>query len=133
MLGAVHASIGAGVGSFCKSKSAAFAAGVFSHLVADALPHKDYAPEVEAPLMLGVLAGIAAWKGLDSPEMFGALGGVAPDLEHALALVGAIDPDSKVFPTHITDGKWHGPKNDERWSQLLIAVAALLAVALNDE
>lgn len=132
MTGAVHASIGAGIGSFFKSKTAAFAAGMISHLVADALPHKDYPPAVEAPLLLGAIGGIAAWKGLDSPEFWGALGAVAPDLEHALLVAGVIDAEHEVFPTHIGEGKWHGAKSDERWSQLCLVVAALGMVALND-
>jgi hypothetical protein len=129
--GAVHASIGAGVGSFFKSKAAAFAAGMLSHLVADALPHKDLPPAVEVPLLLGALGGVAAWKGLDSPEFWGALGAVAPDFEHALLVAGIIGIEHEVFPTHIGDGKWHGAENDERWSQLILAVAALGTVALN--
>ncbi len=133
MTGAVHASIGAGVGSFCKNKSTAFVSGVISHLVADMLPHKDLSPAIEVPLLLGALAGIAAWKGLDSPEFWGAVGGVIPDSEHALLLAGLIDETQEIFPTHIDNGKWHGPENGERISQILIAAAALAAVVLNEE
>lgn len=133
MTGAVHACVGAGIGSFFKSKTAAFAAGVLSHLVMDALPHKDYSPAVEAPLLLGTMGGIAAWKGLDSPEFWGTLGGVAPDFEHALLVGGIIGPEHEVFPSHIDDGKWHGAENGERWSQLFLVVAALAAVALNTD
>lgn len=133
MLGAVHASIGAGVGSFCKSKSAAFVSGVLSHLFADALPHKDFSPTVEVPLMIGMLAGIAAWKGLDSPEFYGAIGGIAPDIEHGLLFAGIIDKEKEIFPTHIQDGKWHGVESNERFSQVLLVIAALVAVALNTE
>ena len=132
MIGAVHACVGAGVGSFFKSKTAAFAAGVLSHLAMDALPHKDFSPAVEAPLVLGAIAGIATWKGLDSPELWGALGGVAPDFEHALLVAGIIGPQHEVFPTHIVDGNWHGTEHGERWSQLFLVVAAVAAVALNE-
>lgn len=129
----VHACIGAGVGSFCENKGTAFVSGVVSHLIADMLPHKDLSPAVEVPLLLGALAGIAAWKGLDSPEFWGALGGVAPDSEHGLMIAGLIRADQEIFPTHITDGKYHGRESNERLSQLLIAVAALAAAALNEE
>lgn len=107
--------------------------GVVSHLVADALPHKDLSVAAEVPLLLGTMAGIAAWKGLDSPEFWGAMGAVAPDFEHALLIAGVIGKEQEIFPTHIDDGKWHGAESNERWSQALIAIAALVAVALNSE
>jgi len=131
MTGAVHACIGAALGSLTNDESAAFAAGVISHVIADACPHNDCSPAVEAPLVLGALAGIACWKGLDSPEFWGALGGVAPDLEHAFAYVGMMDPDKKAFPTHVDNGKWHGEKGEERWSQLILSAVSLALVALN--
>lgn len=132
MLGAVHACIGAGVGSFTGKKSAAFAGGVISHAIADALPHKDLTPELEAPLLLAALAGIVYWKGFDSPEFWGALGGVIPDLEHALAFAGVTSPEQKVFPTHIDHGKFHGDETgDERWSQLILSAVSLALVVLN--
>jgi len=133
MIGAVHACIGAGVGSFFRNKSAAFVSGVVSHLVADALPHKDLAPEIEVPLMAGMMAGIAAWKGLDSPEFWGAMGGISPDVEHGLLVAGIINKEQKVFPSHIRDGKWHGEESNERLSQLLLSIAGLVVVALNTE
>lgn len=131
MLGAVHACIGAGVGSFTDKKSAAFAAGMVSHAIADSLPHRDLSPELEAPLLLGTLAGIAYWKGLDSPEFWGAVGGVAPDFEHALEFAGLIGTEQKAFPTHIDDGKWHGDKSTERWSQLILSAVSLALVVMN--
>lgn len=130
MIGAVHASIGAGVGSFFKSKSSAFAAGIVSHIIADAIPHKDFDPKIEVPLMFGALAAIAKWRGVDSPEFLGAIGGIIPDSEHALVISGVIEPEQRMFPTHINDGKFHGKETGERWSQLLIAAASLLTVAL---
>lgn len=133
MLGAVHACIGAGVGSFTDKKSAAFAAGVVSHAIADALPHRDLTPEQEAPLLIAALVGIGCWKGFDSPEFWGAMGAVAPDFEHALGYVGLIGDEQKVFPTHIDNGKWHGDQGGtERWSQLILSAISLACVVLND-
>lgn len=133
MLGAVHACVGAGVGSFTENKAVAFAAGLFSHLVTDALPHRDLEdPVFEVPLVLGALAGIAYWKGPDSPEFWGALGGVAPDFEHALVVAGLMEKEREIFPTHVAGGKWHGDESGtERWSQLLLSIAALVAVAVD--
>lgn len=130
MLGAVHAAIGAAVGSLFRSKRAAFAAGVVSHVVADALPHKDLDPRLEVPLMAGAMLGIAKWRGADSPEFWGAAGGIAPDAEHGLMIARLIRPEQEIFPTHIDGGKYHGPESSERLSQLLIAGAALALVAL---
>ena len=132
MIGAVHAYIGAAAGLLFRRKSAAFAAGVTSHLIADALPHDDLDPKLEIPLLAATLAGVAKWRGIDSPEFWGALGGVVPDAEHALSLAGLAKQEQKLFPTHVDDGKYHGPPSGERWSQLLIAGASLLAVALSD-
>lgn len=133
MLGSVHACIGAGAGSFTDKKSVAFAAGVLSHAIADSLPHRDVDPAIDVPLILGVLGGIACWKGLDSPEFWGAVGGVSPDLEHALVMAGLMSPEREIFPTHIDGGKWHGDESGtERWSQLILSVVSIVLIALND-
>lgn len=129
MLGVVHACLGAGIGSLLRSRSAAFAAGVVSHIVTDALPHRDCSPWVDVPLTAGALGLVAAWKGADSPELWGALGGVAPDAEHALVVTGMIEPEQEVFPTHVRSGSLHGRQNDERTSQLAVAAASLLLLA----
>lgn len=134
MLGAVHACIGAGVGSFSDKKSAAFAAGVVSHAVADALPHRDLEPNLEVPLLLGALAGIACWKGVDSPAFWGVVGGVLPDFEHALVAAGLMGPECKIFPTHLDNGKWHGDESGtERWSQVILSIVSLALVELNTQ
>lgn len=129
MTGAVHASIGAAVGSLCKGRASAFLAGVVSHLVADMIPHKDFPPSIEVPLMAAAVTGIAAWRGTDSTEFWGTLGAIAPDSEHGLFVAGAIASEQRVFPTHISDGKYHGRESNERWSQFLITVAAVAVVA----
>ena len=131
MTGAVHASIGAGIGRLFKNKGAAFLAGVASHLLTDALPHKDFSPKLEVPLMAGALLAIGKWKGVGSPEFWGAMGALAPDLEHGLLVTGLIEQQQEVFPSHIDDGKLHGRETDERLSQFLLAGASLLALALS--
>jgi len=130
LIGAVHACIGACVGSFFKNKGSALAAGVVSHAVADVIPHKDFDPVIEAPLLVATLWGIAKWRGVDSPEFCGAIGAISPDIEHGLGIVGLITNEQKVFPTHVSDGILHGPESDERWSQLIIATASLITVAV---
>ncbi len=129
MIAAVHASIGAVLGSVLGTRSGAFLAGFVSHLAADMVPHKDYPPKIEVPLVLASLAGIAAWKGVDSPEIWGALGAITPDSEHALVLAGIITPDQEVYPTHLKGGIYHAREAKTRWGQLLVAAAAVAVVA----
>lgn len=130
MIGAVHAGIGAALGAILRKKSSAFLAGIASHLVADAIPHTDLPVKLELPLMAGTLACIAAWRGIDSPEFWGALGGIAPDAEHGLLVAGIITPDQEKFPTHIQSGKYHGRGSGERLSQLVIGLAAVATIAV---
>jgi len=132
VIGAVHAAIGAFVGSLCKKRTSAFAAGAVSHAVADAVPHEDFSARLEVPLLLAALTGLAAWKGADSPEFAGALGAVLPDTEHGLVLTGLITVDQEVFPTHIQNGKYHGRHTNERISQAFIAGACVIALAVKD-
>lgn len=131
MTGIVHAIVGACVGSFFKNKAGAFAAGVASHAVLDSIPHTDLHPSMEAPLVAGALAGIAGWRGVNSPEFTGAIGGMCPDVEHVLGAIGVLTEDQKVFPTHLLGGKYHARESHERLSQIVIAAAALAVIALN--
>lgn len=131
MLGTVHACVGAAIGSIVKSRGGAFVGGVLSHLVLDMVPHRDVAPALDVPVMAAVLAGVAGLRGVDSPEFWGAVGGVAPDAEHALLMAGLIDKDHEIFPTHVRDGAFHGRESDERWSQLLVAAVSVLTLALS--
>ncbi len=121
--------IGAAIGSLLKNKPGAFATGLVSHAAADMLPHKDVSPALDVPMMAATLAAIAKLKGIDSPEFWGAVGAVAPDAEHGLLMAGLIKPEQEIFPTHIDNGKWHGPRSGERMSQVLLAAAAVLVVA----
>ena len=132
MIAAVHAGIGAALGSLLGDRPSAFAAGVASHLITDALPHVDCRPSVEVPLLAAALAGIAAWKGANSPEFWGSVGAVAPDFEHALLVTGLIKQEHEVFPTHIDGGRYHGRETHSRWPQLAVALASVLIVALRD-
>ncbi|MGC8862341.1 MAG: hypothetical protein ACP5R5_06125 [Armatimonadota bacterium] len=130
MIGAVHVGVGAALGAILRDRNSAFIAGLISHAVSDALPHRDYRAEIEVPLLAAALAGIAAWKGTNSPEFWGGLGAIVPDIEHAAHVAGLIDPEHKVFPTHLDNGKYHGRASQRRWPQLAVAVGSALAIAL---
>lgn len=127
MTGAAHASTGAALGALFRSPAAAFAAGLASHLAADVVPHRDVTPRWEIALGAATLALIGIRHGLGSPEFWGALGGVAPDLEHGLALAGLMSSENEIFPTHSAGGRLHGPDSGERISQILISAVGLLA------
>ena len=128
MICAVHAVVGAAVGKLVGSRAGAFAAGVATHFVGDLLPHKDFDPKVEAPLLLGALGLLANRCGVDSPEFAGAVGGVLPDAENAAAIVGLLPHDRKVFPTHAPDDAFHGPKTRSAWPQAVAAAFCLVYV-----
>jgi hypothetical protein len=130
MIGAVHACIGAALGTLFKRKSTAFTAGLVSHAVADALPHHDYPPKIEVPLMAATMLLIGKLKGFDSPEFWGALGAIAPDAEHGLSAIGVGSFERELFPTHLGNAKLHGPCSDERISQAIVAAASALTLAL---
>ncbi len=132
MIGAVHVGVGAALGAILRDRSSAFLAGVASHVITDVLPHRDYEAKVEVPLLVAALGGVAAWKGPNSPEFWGAIGAVAPDIEHALLVAGVIKPEHELFPTHLHNGKHHGRKTRRRWPQLAVALASALTIALSD-
>lgn len=128
MMASVHAAVGAAIGRLVGHRGAAFGAGVVSHLLCDLMPHRDLTPKVEASLLALVLGAIALRRGIDSPEMAGAAGAVAPDLENAAHVVGAIPFERMVFPSHQGDHS-HGPKMTSIAPQVALA-ALCLAVAL---
>ena len=126
MICAVHALVGAAVGKLSGSRPKAIAGGVATHFLGDLLPHKDFEPRIEAPL-LAVTLGFLAWRfGVDSPEFLGAVGGVAPDVENAAWMAGLTPRDSVRFPSHIGDGLFHGRKTESALPQAAGAALCLL-------
>lgn len=130
MTGAVHAAIGAALGSLIGKPRVAFAAGVISHIIADALPHLDLTVKQEVTLTGAEIGYIASRYGLGSPEFWGALGAICPDFEHGLSKLGIIPESMEMFPTHVDAGKYHGRETNERVSQLLLFAAATIASEL---
>ncbi|GAB4466002.1 MAG: hypothetical protein OHK0029_37040 [Armatimonadaceae bacterium] len=131
MICAVHAVIGAVVGRLAKNRPTAFVAGVSTHLLGDLIPHKDFDPKIEAPLLAATL-GYLAWRyGINSPEFIGAFGGIAPDLENAAQVVGLISPDQMVFPTH-QGMHHHGPPVTSTLPQGVLAAACVWFLLQSD-
>ena len=123
MTGSVHAALGAAIGRFVKNKPLAFVAGVASHFVGDIVPHHDMGP-AETPIVFATMARIAQQHGWNSPQFWGALGGICPDFEHIPAELRK-DPrrfkamKGKIFPTHngmVQHASW---PLEERWGVLM--------------
>jgi hypothetical protein len=78
-----------------------------------------------------VTLGAIAWRcGIKSPEFIGAVGAVAPDFENAAAIMNLIPKSAMRFPTHINDGKNHGPRVKSAWPQGVLALSCMLFVFL---
>lgn len=82
-----HALTGAAVG-LAVPVWGALPAGVISHAILDALPHRDYATVRAAVIDTGVAVGLTAaaaiWTGQPAPILLGAAGGILPDVEVGL-------------------------------------------------
>jgi len=127
MMAAVHAVVGAAAGRRLRRPAAALAAGVGTHLVGDLIPHRDFPLALELPLMLAALALLARGRGVTSPTLWGALGGVLPDVENGLHLMGLVPERAKLFPTH--NGVLpHGRPIRSIANQLLLVLAALVVL-----
>jgi len=126
MMVAVHALTGAVLGGLCRRRTHAFALGVASHLVADALPHRDLAVPVEGALLGAALAAVGALKGADSPEFAGAVGAAAPDIENLVAWLFHIPDEKLLVPSHRC---YHGRKLEGVYEQVGLAAACLAVLA----
>jgi len=127
MIVAVHAFTGAALSRLCRTSGQAFALGFASHLVADAMPHRDLDVPTEGALALAALAAIGLAHGVSSREFAGALGAVAPDLESAVARTFGISDEKLLLPTH---SRYHGKKVDNVGGQIALALGCLAILAL---
>ena len=132
MICAVHALVGAAVGKWAGSHGKAAAAGVSTHFLGDLLPHKDFDPKTEAPLLV-VTLGLLAWRfGVRSPEFAGALAGVAPDFENMARIAGLMPASAMRFPSHVGEGKFHGRMVESAWPQGVLAVLCVAYLLRGD-
>ena len=127
MIVAVHAFTGAALSRLCRTSGQAFALGFASHLVADAVPHRDLDVPTEGALVLAALACIGLAHGVSSREFVGALGAVAPDLENAVARALDIPDEKLLLPTH---NRYHGVKVDNVAGQIALALGCIAILAL---
>ena len=128
MICAVHALLGAAIGSVIEDKGLAFLAGMVSHIPADLAPHRDYSLAVEVPMVIGALAVIGVARGWKSPTFLGALGAALPDLENAFESHGESNENRTIFPTH--RASFHGARAKSIWPQVVLGgTCALIAFA----
>lgn len=101
----IHAVTGAAIAyRLADNDLEAFALGVASHALFDAIPHYDPWPfkkkigvhELQIGLTMGLLIDRYEASGQDNRLFFGAVGGVIPDLDHFVNK----ERSKKVFPTH---------------------------------
>ena len=132
MTGSVHAAIGAALGRVVKNKPLALLVGIASHGVGDLIPHHDMGP-AETPVVFATLGKIALVHGWNSPQFWGALGGVLPDFEHIPAELKK-DPrrfepmPEKWFPTHngkLNHARWPFAPRWGVWMQVILFVVGL--------
>lgn len=107
------------VGTFTRSRGRAFLAGIATHLLADLVPHRDFAVTAEVVMAAAALAAVGVVAGFDSPALAGAIGGVAPDIENGLGAVGVVG--RPCFPTHRGA---HGRQVCEVSSQIAVSCVA---------
>jgi hypothetical protein len=124
MMAAVHALLGGAFGRYARRPAPALLGGAVTHLLADLVPHKDYPLPIELPIMLGALGFLAVRHGARSPAFVGAVGGVLPDVENGLHMLGVVPERAKVFPTH-SGLLPHGRPIPSIINQVLLAAAAL--------
>ncbi|MFS8569817.1 MAG: hypothetical protein FWJ62_02185 [Thermaerobacter sp.] len=132
MFETTHALAGAALGSLAGGPVSAFALGLASHAVLDAIPHWDYrtVPAAVVDVLVGAVAvGAAAAQAADpAPVIAGAVGAVLPDVEVALKALGRW-PWRLFYPSHT--GRLPHPAAPLPWgvlTQLAVAAAALLAL-----
>ena len=131
--GGVHLLSGFAIGAVTPSPTAAFAAGLASHAVLDAVPHRDYvgfgANAIDGAAGL-VLVGILAAglpNGTRTRALAGALGAVLPDAEVLAYRAGIISAERKVFPTHT--GRIRHGRGGAAWTAALSVLAVVAAIA----
>ena len=121
MTATVHAAIGAGLGALLKDPAKAFVAGVISHHFTDRMPHREAPLTLDVPAVVGFLVFLRFRYGSRSPQLWGALGAIAPDFEHVLARFGVLGKEERYFTTHRNKGELHGSERAGCANQVVAA------------
>ena len=121
-MAAVHALSGAVLGRLCRTPAQAFLVGALSHMVADALPHRDLEIPQEAVMLAGALGWVAVTQGSESRAFLGAVGAVVPDVENLAARLAGVGDERMLLPTH---RQYHGREVDSLLPQGAVALVCL--------
>jgi len=127
MIVGVHALIGAALGRLGRTPGQAFCLGFASHLVADAIPHRDLEAPTEGAIAAAALVCIGLAHGVESREFMGALGAIAPDAENLAARALGVPEEKLLLPTH---NRYHGAKVDNVLGQVALALGCIAVLAL---
>jgi hypothetical protein len=125
--GGVHLLSGFAVGVLAPSPMTAFSAGVASHAVLDAIPHRDYeawgthAIDTAAALVLTLFLASRLPPGNRVRGFAGAIGGVLPDAEVVAFRAGVLPAGRKRFPSHT--GTFPHGRGGLVWNVLLSAAS----------
>ena len=132
-----HLAVGAALGTLTGNRGLAFVFGLASHIPLDVLPHYEFEKMwVEVAVVVAALAAMVAAGLASTGILWGALGGILPDLENLLWRLGILPDDRKVFPGHtprlsriLPHGRQLGPRHAV--TQAVIICAAAVAVVLS--
>ena len=121
MIVSLHVATGAVGGAVAGSRGRACVLGGLLHFLGDRVPHHDIPSQwFELGSGMALIGALAATRGPTSPELLGAIGASAPDLEH---LIPMPKPGGrKLFPSHRING-WHRDGGLPAWVQLISAAA----------
>lgn len=124
--GGAHALVGAALGPTTGSVEGAFAVGVASHTLLDAMPHWEYGIPTQVVLLVGAGAVIGqeyARTG-DRRLIAGAVGGLLPDLRHVLRRLGW--EKKPRFPSH--DGTLPHGRAERIWQGIWLEAGLVGAI-----
>jgi len=124
----LHVATGAAAGALAGSRGRALLLGLLLHAVGDAIPHEEIpSRRFEIWSGVGLLALLAARRGILDPAVVGGAACAAPDLEHVLLLPKPGGRD--LFPSHRFPG-WHRSGGISTRAQLALAgvIVALLVL-----
>lgn len=124
-----HIGTGALAGAHCDGALQAFVAGFASHGLMDIAPHGEIHDRAwEMVSTITGIAALAARLGPRSPVVWGAIGAVLPDVEHALPrpLRRELYPTHRLKWTHSSDT----PLSIPAWAQVMIGGAVVGAFVM---
>lgn len=121
--GGGHILGGAAAGTLAGGPEGAFALGLASHVLLDSIPHYDYDVTTQIILIVGACALVKQQYDNtgDIRIVYGAIGGLLPDIEHVFRKLGI--QNDKYFPSH--NGTVPHGKAKDLWQGLWLEAGAV--------